>query len=390
MEQPSENSRIVFIRGFIQEILYLLFSLYIPLLLIKFLLNPYRYVSILVWSSAVRIVQLGGDSLRPWLPPPVDTIHYLFPNAVPIGIRRNDSLIEMRVIAHPDTPQQSIKHLHVNNNIDNIATRKSLYSNTNVVRFPSLPEGEWNFAEISLVEINKHVDITWLDKSLPGVSVTWHPLKLEYLELQFHPLETTSSEHIKLVSHPSLITLNNRAILKFAEFPDYIPHIEHETRMYKQLIGAGGAPRFLGHVAENGRVIGFLLEYIVDTRRNFQTQTCRKLDGSTNALKFLGNVTTHDGEVVGSQVDCIFEYGLTDAAREACRSSLDRLHDRGLAHQDAQARNCLLREDGTAVWVEFGNARVIERRPYRGGYISEIAPFEDDFSLLGEPFIRFE
>jgi len=390
MAQTSENSRAVFIRGFIQEILYLLSSLYIPLLLIRFLINPYLYVSILAWSSVVKIVQLGGDNLQPWLPPPVDTIQYHFPNAVPIGVRRGESLTEMRVIAHPNTPEQSIKHLHINNDIDSIATRKSLYSSANVVRFPRLPDGEWNFAEIALVEINKHVEITWLDKSLPGVNDTWHPLKLEYLELQFHPLETTSSEHIKLVSHPSLMTLNNRAILKVAEFPDYIPHIEHETRMYKELVGADGAPRFLGHVAENGRVIGFLLEYIVDARRNFQTQTCKKVDGSTNALKFLGNVTTHDGEFVGSQVDCIFEYELSDAARKACGSSLENLHDRGIAHRDAQVRNCLLREDGTAVWVDFDSAQIIERRPYRGGYISEIAPFVDDFSLLGEPFIRFK
>ncbi|KAF8248813.1 hypothetical protein K440DRAFT_623853 [Wilcoxina mikolae CBS 423.85] len=36
----------------------------------------------------------------------------------------------------------------------------------------------------------------------------------------------------------------------------------NETQMYKIIDGLGLAPAFLGHITENGRIMGFLLEKV--------------------------------------------------------------------------------------------------------------------------------
>ncbi|KAK2739461.1 hypothetical protein FQN57_006590 [Myotisia sp. PD_48] len=42
--------------------------------------------------------------------------------------------------------------------------------------------------------------------------------------------------------------------------------MENETTAYQCIDGKGFAPRFLGHLTEGGRVIGFLIEYITGAR----------------------------------------------------------------------------------------------------------------------------
>jgi hypothetical protein len=51
-------------------------------------------------------------------------------------------------------------------------------------------------------------------------------------------------------------------IAKIARFEWEIPRIERETRAYQLLEGSGLSPRFLGHIHENGRIMGFLLEKV--------------------------------------------------------------------------------------------------------------------------------
>jgi hypothetical protein len=47
-------------------------------------------------------------------------------------------------------------------------------------------------------------------------------------------------------------------IAKIARFEWEIPRIERETSAYRLLDGSGLAPRFLGHIHENGRIVVFL------------------------------------------------------------------------------------------------------------------------------------
>lgn len=53
-------------------------------------------------------------------------------------------------------------------------------------------------------------------------------------------------------------------IARIAHFEWEIPRTEQETRAYQLLEESGLAPRFLDHVHENGRTMGFLLEKVED------------------------------------------------------------------------------------------------------------------------------
>jgi thiamine kinase-like enzyme len=57
---------------------------------------------------------------------------------------------------------------------------------------------------------------------------------------------------------------------EIARFEWELPRIEQETRAYQLLEGSGLAPRFLAHVHESGRVVGFLLEKIEERSASFQ------------------------------------------------------------------------------------------------------------------------
>ncbi|KAB8277879.1 hypothetical protein BDV30DRAFT_204453 [Aspergillus minisclerotigenes] len=55
-------------------------------------------------------------------------------------------------------------------------------------------------------------------------------------------------------------------IAKFARFAWEIQYIEDETTAYQWINGHDIGPRFLGHLTEHGRVIGFLMEGITNAR----------------------------------------------------------------------------------------------------------------------------
>ena len=89
--------------------------------------------------------------------------------------------------------------------------------------------------------------------------------------------------------------------------------METETRIYQLLEGTGLAPAFLGHVDENGRVIGLLLE---------------KAEG-----RF-------------ASIDDINE----------CKTALQQLHKLGLQHGDVNRHNFLVDEDRVKL-IDFGHTQ---------------------------------
>jgi hypothetical protein len=69
-------------------------------------------------------------------------------------------------------------------------------------------------------------------------------------------------EHVILIQHPSLDTLNNLAVIKYS----IAATVETETDIYKRLAGSYVVPKFLGQISENGQLFGFLIECISDPR----------------------------------------------------------------------------------------------------------------------------
>lgn len=104
-------------------------------------------------------------------------------------------------------------------------------------------------------------------------------------------------------------------IAKMARFDWEIPHIQRETKIYSLLEGTGIAPRFLGHIREQGRVIGILLE-----------------------------------KVMGRHA------GIEDL--QICCSALRRLHGLGISHGDCNRYNFIVGIDNRVTLVDFENSTV--------------------------------
>ncbi|CAN8104823.1 unnamed protein product [Discula destructiva] len=110
-------------------------------------------------------------------------------------------------------------------------------------------------------------------------------------------------------------------MFKLAVFPWQIPYLEAETRAYNWIHGEGIVPRFLGHITEGPRVIGFLTEYI---------------EGATATIEDLA----------------------------ACKTALDQLHSVGAKHGDINKHNSLVK-DGKATIIDFESAEMVDEDQLR-------------------------
>ncbi|KAK3942998.1 alpha-galactosidase A precursor [Diplogelasinospora grovesii] len=135
---------------------------------------------------------------------------------------------------------------------------------------------------------------------LPGITSTWHPTQINHLEL-----------------HMGRKLRSNTVIAKFARFPWEVPQLERETAAYEWIEGHQIGPAFLGHLTEEGRVIGFIMTNIADGN-------CR-------------HATPED-------------YPL-------CHLALSKLHQLGISHGDINKHNFLIHTGGKAVTlIDFDRA----------------------------------
>jgi predicted Ser/Thr protein kinase len=141
------------------------------------------------------------------------------------------------------------------------------------------------------------------------VARPWHATSVDYLELTIgRKLRTGIYEAISSVFGEATI------VAKFTRFPWEIGYMENETWAYEWINGHDIGPRFLGHLTENFRVIGLLLERITGAR--------------------------HAG---AADVDI-------------CKGVLSRLHGLGVQHGDTNRFNFLVSGE-TAVLIDFDTAK---------------------------------
>lgn len=103
-------------------------------------------------------------------------------------------------------------------------------------------------------------------------------------------------------------------VVKFARFDWEIRYMEGDTAAYRLIEGYDIGPRFLGHLTEDGRVIGFVMERIANARH------------------------------AGPQ------------DLDICQQTLARLHALGIRHGDVNRFNFLIR-GGKAILFDFDTAR---------------------------------
>ncbi|CAK7205575.1 hypothetical protein SEUCBS139899_008353 [Sporothrix eucalyptigena] len=182
---------------------------------------------------------------------------------------------------------------------------------------PTFPPGNWNEGHI-VRDSNTGEPVferTVYNDSLAGVENAWHPLRIDHLELQTVP-DGRILQNMHRVTHPTLFD-GKVVIRKCAEFPWQMRYYQAETDAYRWLRDTDIGPRFLGHVTEAGRVIGFIVECIEHAR------------------------TAGPGDF------------------EACHRALAQLHALGIRHGDINRYNFLILKDkeDTAVLIDFECAR---------------------------------
>lgn len=138
----------------------------------------------------------------------------------------------------------------------------------------------------------------------------WHPRKVELHDLV--PIHTIQPRRLEVVLHHAEFG-QTPVLAKLAASPKDLPSLSHEDAMYRLLYGLDVTPRFLGLVTTDGRIVGFLTEYVEPHETSF-----------SSGSKF-----------------------------RACLAALRKMHTRGIAHGDAHGENCLMRGDGSAVLIDF-------------------------------------
>ena len=179
---------------------------------------------------------------------------------------------------------------------------------------PPFPPGNWNKGHAARdPETGKAVFIKTETVQFAGVKNLWHPVRLN--ELDFTEKDRIK-QHVHVSTHPNL-NAGKPVLVKLADWPWEIPHVEAETTAYQTIAGTGIGPKFLGHLTEgkDERVIGFVLEWVEGAR------------------------AAEPGDL------------------EGCKKALGRLHKLGIKFGDANRHNFLVRDGHDVVLVDFETAK---------------------------------
>ena len=191
------------------------------------------------------------------------------------------------------------------------------------IKLPEFPEGDWEIVDLVPGKVKGEAKVVDPRKGRILELTAWHNHSVDYFELRkmfqhpFARLCGKRNDSMFLVRHESLMRTAGVmvAFMKIANALPELRNISAELRVYQELEGSGIAPRFIGHVTENGRVVGFLTEYLEDA------------------------------------------YPPRLSNFKACATVLGKLHAKGIIHGDAHSGNFLIKSDGTAVLIDFELSR---------------------------------
>lgn len=180
-----------------------------------------------------------------------------------------------------------------------------------IEKLPTFPDGNWNCGRISQTDGNSTPFFSEVIKEeLPSINPLWHPKIYEYLSLK---IGERLRSNVYMASSPQF---EKPIIAKFARFHWEIWYYVAETLAYSWIDSHNIGPEFLGYLTEDGRVIGFLIEYI---------------EGRHATISDL----------------------------PACNAIVQELHGLGILHGDLNKHNFLVSERGVLM-VDFETAKKSE------------------------------
>lgn len=200
---------------------------------------------------------------------------------------------------------------------------------------PDLPSGDWNDGVVALGD-NGQPQFTRASQTVfPSVENTWHDTYIDYSDIEVGQKLRTGIYEIR---HQRF---DGPVVAKFARFHWEVQYMENETRAYRWIEGSGLAPRFLGHLTEHGRVIGFLMERIYNAQH------------------------------------------ASPADLGPCREVLSKLHSLGIRHGDINRFNFLVVAGSRAVLIDFDSARKCEDREAQRMEVEDLPARLRDPSMRG-------
>ncbi|KFH47911.1 hypothetical protein ACRE_011500 [Hapsidospora chrysogenum ATCC 11550] len=182
-----------------------------------------------------------------------------------------------------------------------------------IPQLPDFPDYDWTKMQVSRDNGNIGLRSTLSSEPLAEIQEIWHPRRIDVLSL-------VRTKRLQSGVHEVLCE-GRPAISKIARFEWEVPRIDRETWAHRILVEnrlpdeAPFAPKFLAHLTENGRVIGFLME---------------KAEGTPAGLNDL----------------------------KSCQALVRRLHYLGLVHGDVNRYNFVVdrRPNGLTLLVDFEHA----------------------------------
>ena len=231
------------------------------------------------------------------------------------------SLRLLQAEVDPGEDDSYLRLLHNNKHIKYVTIAAGLYNSHDMcfgpvitaLLEPLLPPGVWNYGYI-----NRNPETGFphfaevAQKDFPSVSASWHPTKIDYLDL------VLGQKLMPGVHDATCPQIETPMVAKFACWDWEIGFMDDECTAYQWIEGHDIGPKFLGHITEEGRVIGFLIERVAD----------------------------NDGDARHA----------TPADLEACLETLNKLHDLGILHGDLVKYNILITSKG-ATLIDFSTAQ---------------------------------
>lgn len=202
--------------------------------------------------------------------------------------------------------QKFVKYLTIDPGLHDVSDM--CFGPSLISMLPPLPLGDWNKGHISHDTSKGRPSFAEVTKAeLPGVTNLWHKLRIDHLELH---MERKLRSNVYEATCPRF---NSTVVVKFARFAWEIPQLDAETSAYQWIENHQIGPKFLGHISEEGRIIGFVIEQINDGR----------------------HATPEDLSL--------------------CQLTLRRLHSLGIKHGDINKHNFLIHH-GKATLIDFDSS----------------------------------